>query len=115
MSQARYLHIVQSEISQERSKIMNFHKRICQPILCYFHTEAIKRRGKISLHKHFNQALMQKCHGRSVLENYQTHTIEMIESIISMCHTRVKTHKSADKLLLICSKVVAVLVAQNLL
>ena len=37
-----YLHIVQSKISQEISKIFR-----------YLYTETIKRRGKISLHRHF--------------------------------------------------------------
>ena len=55
MSLVGYLHIVQSEISQERSKIMNFYKRSYQPILRYLYTEAIKRQGEISLHKHFKQ------------------------------------------------------------
>ena len=53
MSQVWYLHIIQSETSQERSKIMNFCKRSYQPILCYLYPEAIKPRGEISLHKHF--------------------------------------------------------------
>ena len=35
MSQVRYLHITQSGISQERSKITNFCKRSYQPILRY--------------------------------------------------------------------------------
>ena len=48
-----YLHTIQSKISQQRSKIMNFCKRSYQPILRYLHTETIKRRGEISLHKHF--------------------------------------------------------------
>ena len=52
MSQVWYLHIVQSEISQE-SKIMNFCKRSYQPILRYFYTETIKHRGEISLHRQF--------------------------------------------------------------
>ena len=43
------------QISQERRKIPNFCKRSCQPILRYLYTETIKRRGEISLHKHFNQ------------------------------------------------------------
>ena len=47
------MHIIQSEISQERSKIMNFDKRSYQPILRYLYTEAVKRQGEISLHKHF--------------------------------------------------------------
>ena len=38
------------QIFQERSKIMNFHKRSYQPILRYLYTEVIQRRGKISLH-----------------------------------------------------------------
>ena len=54
MSQVRYLHIIQSKISQERSKIMNFCKRSYQPILRYLYTETKKRGGEISLHKHFN-------------------------------------------------------------
>ena len=33
---------------------MNFCKRSFQPILRYLYTEAIKRGGEISLHKHFN-------------------------------------------------------------
>ena len=48
------LHIVQSEISQERSKIMNFCKRSYRPILRYLYTATIKRGGEISLHEHFN-------------------------------------------------------------
>ena len=47
------LHITQGEISQERSKTTNFCKRSYQPILRYLYAEAIKRRGKISLHRHF--------------------------------------------------------------
>ena len=47
MSSVGYLHIVQGEISQERSKIMNFYKRSYQLILRYL-------QGEISLHKHFN-------------------------------------------------------------
>ena len=43
-----YLHIIQSDISQERSKIMNFCKRSYQVILRYLYTETKKRRGKIS-------------------------------------------------------------------
>ena len=48
------MHIIQSEISQERSKIMNFYKRRYQLILRYLYTETIKCRGEISLHIHFN-------------------------------------------------------------
>ena len=48
MSQVWYLHIIQSKISQERSKIMNFYKRRYQPILRYLYTETIKRPGEIS-------------------------------------------------------------------
>ena len=33
---------------------MNFYKRSYQPILRYLYTETIKRRGKISLYRHFN-------------------------------------------------------------
>ena len=33
---------------------MNFYKRSYQSILRYLYTEAIKRQGEISLHKHFN-------------------------------------------------------------
>ena len=36
---------------------MNFCKRNYQPILRYLYTEAIKRQGEISLHKHFNAVL----------------------------------------------------------
>ena len=32
---------------------MNFCKRSYQPILSYLYTEVKKRRGEISLHKHF--------------------------------------------------------------
>ena len=35
MLQVRYLHIIQSEIAQERSKIMNFYKSLWQPVLRY--------------------------------------------------------------------------------
>ena len=41
-----FAYIVQSEISQVKSKIINFYKRNNQPILRYLYTEAIKRRGK---------------------------------------------------------------------
>ena len=47
--------VKQSEISQERSKITNFCKRIYQPILRYLYAETIKRRGKISLYRRFNE------------------------------------------------------------
>ena len=47
------MHIIQSKICQERSKIMNFCKRSYQSILRYMYTETIKRGGEISLHKHF--------------------------------------------------------------
>ena len=46
------MHIIQSKISQERSKIMNFCKRSYHHILRYLYTEIIKRGGEISLHKH---------------------------------------------------------------
>ena len=36
---------------------MNFCKRSYQPILRYLYTETIKRRGEISLHKHFNEPI----------------------------------------------------------
>ena len=36
---------------------MNFCKRSYQPILRYFYTEVKKRRGEISLHKHFKYVL----------------------------------------------------------
>ena len=49
MSQVWYLHIIPSEIFQERSKILNFYKSY-QPILRYLYTETIKRKGEISLH-----------------------------------------------------------------
>ena len=42
-----------SEITEE-TEILNFCKRSYQPIFRYFYAETIKRRGKISLHKHFN-------------------------------------------------------------
>ena len=38
---------------------MNFCKRSYQPILRYLYTEVTKRRGEISLHKHFNQIALQ--------------------------------------------------------
>ena len=41
----------------QQSQIMNFCKRSYQPILRYLYTEVIKRRGEISLHKHFNELL----------------------------------------------------------
>ena len=53
MSQVLHLHIIQSEISQETSKIMNFYKRSYQLILRYLYTETIKRRGEILLHRNF--------------------------------------------------------------
>ena len=34
---------------------MNFNKRSYQPILRYLYTEATKRQGEISLHKHFKE------------------------------------------------------------
>ena len=49
------MHIIQSKISQERSKIMNFCKRSYHHILRYLYTEIIKRGGEISLHKHFKR------------------------------------------------------------
>ena len=55
MSQVWYLHIIQSEISQNWGKIMNFYMRSHQPILRYLDTETIKR--QISLHRHLNNAL----------------------------------------------------------
>ena len=48
-----YLHIVQSEISQDRSKIVNLYKKSYQQILRYLLTDAIKRWGKFSLHRYF--------------------------------------------------------------
>ena len=57
VSMILYLHIIQSKISQERSKIMNFCKRSYQLILRYVYTETIKRGGEISLHKHFKAKL----------------------------------------------------------
>ena len=36
---------------------MNFYKRSYQPIFGYLYTEAIKRQGEISLHKHFKAKL----------------------------------------------------------
>ena len=36
----------------QESKIMNFCKRSYQPILRLLYVDTIKRRGKISLHKH---------------------------------------------------------------
>ena len=47
-----------------RSKRINFYKRSHQPILWYLYTEAIKRHGEISLHKHFKKI-------DSYLENYK--------------------------------------------
>ena len=48
-----FAYIIQSKISRERSKIMNFYKRSYQPILRYLYTETIKLRGEISLLRHF--------------------------------------------------------------
>ena len=49
-----FAYYIQSKISQQGSKIMNFCKRTYQPILRYLiYTETIKRGGEISLHKHF--------------------------------------------------------------
>ena len=62
MSQVWYLHITQSEISQERGKITNFGKRSYQPILRYLYVETIKRLGKISLHRHFKQRSVLAMH-----------------------------------------------------
>ena len=42
---------------------MNFCKRSYQPILRYLYTEVIKRRGEISLHKHFNPRCIDCLHG----------------------------------------------------
>ena len=53
MSLVWYLHITQTEISQERSKIAHFCKISYQPILRYLYAGTIKRRDKIWLHKHF--------------------------------------------------------------
>ena len=44
----------------------NFYKRSYQPILRYLYTEAIKRQGEISLHKHFN------CKWSMTLLNYKS-------------------------------------------
>ena len=77
MSQVGYLHIIQSEISQERSKIMNFYKRSYQPILRYLYTEAIKRQGEISLHKHFN------CKISMTLLNYKSISLLKYKSSIT--------------------------------
>ena len=44
------MHIIQGEISQGRSKIMNFYTRSYQLILRYLYSETVKRRGEISLH-----------------------------------------------------------------
>ena len=59
MSQASYLHIIQSKISQERSKIMNFYKSSYQLIfLRYLYTKTIKRLTEISLHNPFKKSLI---------------------------------------------------------
>ena len=50
-------HVIQSEISQERSKKMNQLKKSYQHILRYLYSETIKHRGEISLHKHFKDAV----------------------------------------------------------
>ena len=47
--------VKQSEISQERSKITNFCERSYQSILRYLFAETIKRQGKISVRRHFNE------------------------------------------------------------
>ena len=39
--------LFKSEISQERSIIMNFDKTSYTPVLCYFYTETMKRWSKI--------------------------------------------------------------------
>ena len=39
---------------------MNFCKRNYQPILRYLYAEVTKRRGEISLHKHFKEKWQQK-------------------------------------------------------
>ena len=41
---------------------MNFCKRRYQLILRYLYTEVKKRRGEISLHKHFKIRLVATCH-----------------------------------------------------
>ena len=48
-----FAYIIQSKISQERSKITNFCKRSYQPILPYLHWDLKCELGEISLHKHF--------------------------------------------------------------
>ena len=57
ISQVWYLQTIQTEISEERTKIMNFCKRSYQHILRYLYTEAIKRRGEILLRRHFKNKL----------------------------------------------------------
>ena len=55
-----YLNVIQSEISQERSKIMNFCNRSYHDlILRYLYSETIKRRSEILLHRHFKYSRVQ--------------------------------------------------------
>ena len=56
---------------------MNFYKIIYQPILRYLYTEAIKRQGEISLHKHFNDAgayMTKASNSVVILQHYKTQT-----------------------------------------
>ena len=52
---------------------MNFCKRSYQAILRYLYTEVKKRRGEISLHKHFNKKITSPMNSkdRSFLSHYQ--------------------------------------------
>ena len=81
-----FAYIVQSEISQERSMIMNFYKRSYEPILRYVYTEGIKRRGEISLHNKLSFVASQTfscgCHWNDVAP-YISFEVERFEDIPS--------------------------------
>ena len=83
MSQVWYLHVIQSKISQERSKVMNFYKSSYQLILRYLYTETVKRRGEISLHKHFNnlKGKWQQTFNSSHLKEIQNQRTEVYYKI----------------------------------
>ena len=80
MSQVSYLHVIQIKISPERSNIMNFYKRSYQPILRYLYIKAIKRRGKISLHRHIQSMLFRNFQVYKFWQCY--HVGDSIEAVL---------------------------------
>ena len=78
----------ESEIPQERSKVMNFYKRSYQLILRYLYSETIKRRGEISLHRLFKHIGYSQHLWIVTTSNWSADDVTFLPTICLLLHSK---------------------------